>query len=109
MKQFIDSEFMLRSARMIRLTQCGVAGVDNGNSTTCFVKPEHINYVCRASVRMAANEKELETVMPISATYIGLVPSGHLYVMESPEMIATLRESALGNATDILTEATPIR
>lgn len=79
--------------KLIKLTQVGIPSIDEGQPTAVFINPQHITMICRSRVtyQVPGEEEKHQTL----GTYINMVHAT-AHVQESPEVVAMLRDKALG-------------
>lgn len=85
---------------LLRLTQCVHPDTDGGVAGPCFVAPQHIMCIMRVNLVHHKSPykggEEQEYYAGVSATSISLSPSLSMNVIESPEVVASMRDRALG-------------
>ena len=98
----IDQNVLVMRSRLMRVTHIPNPGVDDGVETPAFINPEHIILIMRGTARFGNTEdpESFKACPPQAGTLVMLSPTGHIYVSESPEEVAHLRDRALGHVPD---------
>lgn len=94
MNNDVNVQQMMWKPKLIRVTQIGAVGTDDGFPTVAYLAPDEIV----AMVRCAGGLKDEESKDPfvkVSCTYIRM-NSFSVMVTETPDQIAAMRDEAFG-------------
>ena len=89
----MDVTQMVWKPEMIRLSYVGNPSVNGGAATSCFVDPSMIASITRQQI--TNRDSAGATLNTVECTIVGCCHFS-LYVEESPETVAMLRDKALG-------------
>ena len=84
---------VLWQPQFIKLTHIEIVGPASVPEHTCYVDPSMIIYAVLQNCRITRDE---EVVLERMATLIMLTQDKYLYVEESPDEVARLRDAAFG-------------
>lgn len=105
--EHMNAEMMMWRPKLIRLTQIANPDHDGGQTTPCYAHPECIETIQRHRAAFGKSGLSGEFHEYQDVTIVAMHGAKTLFVTESPDEVARLRDQALGH-----TEAarpTPLR
>lgn len=91
----LTSTVMYWKPKLLRLTHVGLADIDGGRETPCYVRPDEITMIRRMHVADPSVAADKRT--DIIGTVVWLHGSAYVHVTESVEQVALMRDKALGH------------
>jgi len=82
---------------LLRLTTIAHGDVDGGVPTPCYIAPQWITSIERKVVSFSKFGTEGEHWPSQCCTYVAVSPSMGYWVVEAPEVVAMMRDRALGH------------
>lgn len=95
-EQIVTATQMVWQPRLLRLTKIPHPDLNDGEPEAAYIRPDFITKIHTTWVTQEKMHVKDEKYGPVICTYIALQGGDGFHVMEPPDVIAAMRDRALG-------------